>query len=116
MLNKTKKLTDVGEIHNALSPNTEITGSIITQDDMRIDGIIKGEINSEKKIVIGEKAMIEGNIRCVNLDSLGQIIGDVFCQEKITLRANSRLKGNVSTKSIEIEPGAFFDGSCQMHE
>ncbi|MBP1617584.1 MAG: hypothetical protein H6Q14_1411 [Bacteroidetes bacterium] len=116
MLNKTKKQTDVGEVHNALSLNTEITGNIVTQDDMRFDGSIKGDISSEKKIVIGDRAVINGNIRCANLDSLGQITGDVFCQEKIILRANSRFKGNVSTKSIEIEPGAFFDGTCQMHE
>lgn len=116
MLNKSKKLTDVGEVHNALSLNTEIIGNIATQDDMRFDGSIKGNINSEKKIVVGDRAVIEGDIRCANLDSLGQITGDVYCEEKIVLRANSRLRGNVSAKSIEIEPGAFFDGTCQMHE
>lgn len=115
MLNKTQKIADAGEGHNALSSTTEITGTIITKDDMRFDGSIKGDISSEKKIVLGEKATIIGNIRCFNLDSLGHITGDIYCDEKIILRKGSSLRGNISVGSIEIEPGATFEGSCEMH-
>ncbi len=115
MFNKPKKQAD-GEVHNAFSLTTEICGNIVTNDDMRLDGSLKGDITSDRKIVVGESAVIEGNIRCASLDSLGQITGDIYCEEKIILRGKSRLKGNVSTRSIEIEPGVFFDGTCHMHE
>lgn len=116
MFTKTRTQSEVGEMHNTFSTNTQIIGNIVTKDDMRFDGSIKGDITSEKKIVIGEQATIEGNIHCASLDSLGKITGDVFCEGKIVLRANSRLKGNISTNTLEIESGVFFDGSCQMHE
>ena len=114
MFNKARTQIEAGEVHNTFSTSTQIEGNIVTKDDMRFDGSIKGDITSEKKIVVGEQATIEGNIRCANLDLLGQITGDVYCEETIVLRAHSNLKGNVITHSLEIEPGAVFDGSCQM--
>ena len=116
MLKKVSKVVVAPEVHNILSPTTNVIGNILTSDDMRCDGNIQGDINCEKKIVIGDKAVIKGNIRCASLDSLGYITGDVYCDDKMILRANSLLKGNVSVKSIEIEPGAVFEGTCTMHE
>jgi cytoskeletal protein CcmA (bactofilin family) len=116
MINKAKKLANTVEVHNTLSFDTEIIGNIITKDDMRFDGTITGDISSQKKLVVGAEAVINGNVRCGNIDSQGQIQGDVVCEEKVILRANSRLKGNITTRSLEIEPGAFFEGTCGMPE
>lgn len=116
MINKRKKLTRIFEVHNILSQNTSITGNIVTNDDMRFDGYIQGNITSEKKLVIGEMAVIEGDIKCSHIDCMGKITGNVISADSVILRATASLAGNVVTKYIEIEPGAFFEGSCTMHQ
>lgn len=115
MFTKSNNPSNTMEVHNVLSLETEVTGNISTKDDMRLDGSIKGQIQSDKKLVVGEKAVVEGNIRCANLDSLGLITGDIHCEDKVILRAASRTVGNIYTKSLEIESGALFEGSCKMN-
>ncbi|MEN9918856.1 MAG: hypothetical protein RL662_1292 [Bacteroidota bacterium] len=101
-------------MHNVLSSGTVLTGNLVTQDDIRIDGVIEGNIISQGKIIIGHNGHVSGDVECLNLDLLGKITGNVTCQDTITLRSTANLVGDMMTQIIEIEPGARFTGSCRM--
>lgn len=102
-------------IHNVLSSGTVFTGNLVTQDDIRIDGVIEGNIVSKGKIIIGNNGQVSGDVECVNLDLIGEVIGNISCQDIVILRSTSRLEGNVVTQVLEIEPGAKFTGACKMN-
>lgn len=101
-------------MHNVLSAGTVLTGNLVTQDDIRIDGVIEGNIISQGKIIIGNNGHVSGDVECLNLDLLGKVTGNISCQDTVILRATSNLIGDILTQIIEVEPGARFTGSCKM--
>lgn len=114
MLNRKEVVASPG-MHNVLSAGTVLTGNLVTEDDIRIDGVIEGNIICRGKIIIGNNGSISGDVECTNLDLMGKITGNIDCSDIIVLRSTSLLKGDIKTKTIEIEPGAHFTGSCSMN-
>lgn len=114
MLNRKEITPAPSGMHNVLSTGTVLTGNLVTQDDIRIDGVIEGNIISQGKIIIGNNGHVSGDVECQNLDLLGKVSGNVLCEDTIILRVTANLIGDVATQVIEIEPGARFTGSCRM--
>lgn len=101
-------------VPNQLNAGTTIDGSITIDGHLRLDGKIKGDITCSGKVVIGEKGEVVGNIHCQSADIMGAVHGDVQVKENTSLFAKSMVKGNIFTLSINIEPGAVFNGKCMM--
>ncbi|MCQ2286364.1 MAG: polymer-forming cytoskeletal protein [Bacteroidales bacterium] len=99
---------------NVIAEGTTLTGNIITSGDCRIDGTMKGNIQSNAKVIIGANGMIEGEIICKNLEIEGKVKANVNVGELLSLRSSSMLVGNVVVGKIAIEPGANFVGNCRM--
>ena len=108
-----KKSTPVN-ILNQLNAGTVIEGSITIEGHLRLDGKIKGDITCSGKLVIGEKGEVEGNVHCQSTDILGSVHGDMHIKENTSLSSKSIVNGNIHTFSINIEPGAVFNGKCIM--
>lgn len=116
MLNRKEVAPSPGGMHNVLSSGTVLTGNLVTHEDIRIDGVIEGNIISQGKIIIGNNGHVSGDVECQNIDLLGKVTGNVVCSDTIVLRSTANLTGDVTTQIIEIEPGARFSGSCQMKD
>lgn len=101
-------------IPNQLNAATNIEGSITLEGHLRMDGKIKGDISCSGKLVIGEKGEVIGNIHCQSADIMGTVHGEVRVKQNTSLFSKSLVKGNVYTQSINIEPGAVFNGKCIM--
>jgi len=99
---------------NLIGNGTIIKGDIKSNGDIRIDGTVIGFIQSKGKVVIGPTGNIEGEIECVNGDSSGIIKAKVSCKELLSLKASSKLTGDIVTNRLAIEPGAVFSGTCNM--
>ena len=103
-----------GGIHNVLAGGTVVTGSIVTECDFRLDGRIEGDINCKGKVVVGPKGSISGNILADNAEVLGSIEGTIRVKEKLIFKSTANIKGDVFIQTLEIEPGALFNGTCTM--
>lgn len=99
---------------NLIGNGTTIVGDITSNGDMRIDGILKGNLTISGKLVIGLSGVIEGNISCQNADISGEIRGKVTVNELLSLKASAKLVGDIVTGKISIEPNATFTGTCNM--
>jgi cytoskeletal protein CcmA (bactofilin family) len=99
---------------NLIGQGTEITGDIICSGDLRIDGILTGNITSKGKIVIGESGKIRGEIICKNSDISGSIEGKISVTELLALKATAKINGDITTSKLAIEPGSRFTGYCNM--
>ncbi len=104
----------VGHNVNMIMPSTTFKGDLKTEADIRFDGKLDGTLQCTQKVVLGETAVITGDIKCREADIAGKVKGKIFVEELIILRETARVEGEITTKKISIEPGAIFDGSCKM--
>ncbi len=108
------KSFEASAIHNQIGSGTRITGNIETSESIRVDGEIEGNIVSKGKVVIGPKGRIKGEVNCTNSEIEGVLEGRVLVKELLSLKATSKLFGDIETAKLTIEPGAVFTGKCQM--
>lgn len=102
-------------VTNHIGVGTEIEGNILSNGDIRIDGKLKGNLDSKGKLVLGSSGLIEGEIKCKNAVIEGQINGKLNVSELLSLKASSRITGDIVTNKLAIEPGAQFTGNCKMN-
>ena len=103
-----------GLMFNALTAGSKIVGTITADSDFRIDGMIEGDLNCSGKVVIGEAGRVKGTIVCQNAEILGLLDGKINCHQQLSLRTSGKIHGEVQTKTLIVEPGALFNGSCAM--
>ena len=103
-----------GMMFNALTAGSKIVGNITADSDFRVDGLIEGDLNCSGKVVIGESGRIKGTVVCGNAEILGFMEGKITCHQQLSLRASGKISGDVHTKTLIVEPGAIFNGTCAM--
>lgn len=101
---------------NLISNGTEITGDVVSNGDIRIDGALKGNLNTKGKVVIGTTGKVSGEVFCKNSEVSGIVEGKINVSQLLTLKASSKIMGDIATSKLSIEPGANFTGSCKMSD
>lgn len=99
---------------NLINVGTTIVGEITSAGDIRVDGTLKGSINTKGKVVVGSTGMIEGDVVCKNADISGELKASISVSELLSLKSTAKLDGDIITNKLAIEPGATFTGSCSM--
>jgi cytoskeletal protein CcmA (bactofilin family) len=97
-----------------ISPGTSLKGDVKSENDLRIDGTIQGNVYSSSKIIVGPSGFVEGNIEGANADITGKVTGNITVKELLQLRGESNVQGNISAVKLQIDPTAVFNGKCQM--
>ena len=113
MATKTEPTVGVNDI-SRISAGTSVRGEISSPMDMRIDGHFDGRICSQGRVVVGEHARIKGDIICQNADFWGQMTGNFYVRETLSLKAGCTVAGELHVKRIQIELDAQFNGTCRM--
>ena len=103
-----------GTMYNAITSGSKIIGTIIADGDIRIDGTVEGEMQCAGKVVIGEKGLIKGTVTCQNSEIMGMLDGKIVNSQTLALRSTGKIKGEVQTQTLIVEPNAQFNGSCAM--
>ena len=78
---------------------------------MRIDGKLTGNIYCEAKVVLGVNGLVEGEVNGQNAEVMGKIIGHININDLLNLRGEADIKGDIFTKSLQVEPQMSFNGS-----
>lgn len=104
------------QVINLIAAGTKISGELISDGDIRIDGELTGNLESRGRLVIGASGKVEGDIKCKSCEIAGTQKGKLFIAELLTLKASSVVSGDMVTGRLSIEPGAFFMGTCTMSD
>jgi len=99
---------------NTIVNGTTIEGTIKSESDIRIDGIIKGSLNCNAKVIIGPSGFIEGEVRCQNAVIEGRFEGTLQVAELLNVRETAKVVGDVRTNKLIVQSGAVFSVACQM--
>jgi cytoskeletal protein CcmA (bactofilin family) len=99
-----------------ISHGVKLEGKLTCGGSVRIDGTIQGDVISQGNVTIGEQGEINGQINGQIIIIGGKVSGEINAKEKLTLESKSNLKGDVFTKILVVEAGAYFDGKSNMGE
>jgi cytoskeletal protein CcmA (bactofilin family) len=89
-------------------------GTISVPHGMRIDGTFRGKIDTKEMLTIGTTGVVEADIRARSLSLGGKLTGNIVAEHRVELEANASHIGNLQTKELIINQGAFFNGRCSM--
>ncbi|MFY9728328.1 MAG: polymer-forming cytoskeletal protein [Bryobacteraceae bacterium] len=93
----------------------KIVGQIFSKEDLYVDGDLEGTVELlEHKLTVGPNGNIHAGIKAREVIALGTIQGNVEGADKIEIRKDARLVGDIRTARIVIEDGAYFKGSIDI--
>jgi len=95
----------------------KVIGQIFTKEDLYVDGDVEGTIESqENKVTIGPNGRVQAGIKAREVVILGQVQGNVEAADKVDIRKDAKLVGDIATSRISIEDGALFKGSIDIRK
>ena len=101
-------------IQNLIAKGTKIVGAFTSEGDIRIDGIIEGDVKTPGRVVVGKTGEIHGSLESSNAYFEGKFSGKLNLTETLTLKATAHIEGEVVTQKLAVDPGASFNVSCVM--
>jgi cytoskeletal protein CcmA (bactofilin family) len=111
---KDKKMAE--EKATNLTSDVEIKGTIKFGEVMRIDGNFDGELISDNgELVVGKTGNVKANIKVRSAVVEGRVDGNIKASDKVELKQNAHLIGNLQAKTLVIEEGVVFVGECNVN-
>jgi len=101
-------------VHTIIGKEASFNGKLTFDGTLRIDGRFTGEVFSQGKLIIGDDAVVEGQIDTNIFISSGDVKGDVTAKTRIELKAPGKLRGNIKAPLLIIDEGVMFEGHSQM--
>ena len=99
---------------NTLTKGTTVEGTLRCDNDIRVDGTIKGKLNCQAKVIIGPSGVIEGEVRCQNAVIEGKMHGTLVVTDLLNVRETAEVDGEIVTNKLLVQSGARFNVSCKM--
>jgi len=99
----------------ALGKNVTVKGQIFAREDLTIDGEVEGTVEChEHRLTIGPNARVQAGLKAREIVIQGSIQGNVDATDKIDIKKEAKLVGDIKTSRIVIEDGAYFKGSIDI--
>jgi cytoskeletal protein CcmA (bactofilin family) len=92
-----------------------IKGELSGSEDLTIEGHVEGRIElKENVLTIGSNAKIRAEVFAKTVIVLGEVTGNVTASEKVDIRDNGSVDGDITSPRVAIAEGAHFRGSVDM--
>ena len=93
----------------------KIVGQIYSKEDLFVDGDLEGTVEAlEHKLTIGPNGTVHASVKAREVVAQGSVQGNVEAADKIEIRKDAKLVGDIKTARIIIEDGAYFKGSIDI--
>jgi cytoskeletal protein CcmA (bactofilin family) len=93
----------------------KVVGQIYSKEDLYVDGEVEGTVEAlEHKLTIGPNGVVHAGVKAREVVALGTIQGNVEAHDKLEIRKDAKLVGDIRTARIIIEDGAYFKGSIDI--
>ncbi len=100
-------------IKTVIGKDTVMEGSVKSEESIRLDGTLKGELHASGTLVIGPSGKVEAEILRVR-DAVigGEVSGNLEADGSVKLEASAVFSGDIAARSIVVEEGAIIRGKC----
>ncbi|MBO6827058.1 MAG: polymer-forming cytoskeletal protein [Sneathiella sp.] len=100
-----------GGMPSIIAKGLVITGDLISDGEVQIDGLVTGNIQAET-LTIGETSHVTGDIDAETITIRGKVDGNIRGGD-VVMGETASVRGDVTNRSLNIEPGAKIDGHCR---
>ena len=97
-----------------LGKGCSVTGKLVFEGSVRIEGQVEGEITAQDALVIGESAVVNAQINGTSIVIHGKVTGDVTARKRLEIQAPGKVFGNINVPCLVIHEGVVFEGQCTM--
>ena len=105
----------VAEAH--VGKSLVIKGEVTGSESLYIDGRVEGSINlSGNRVTVGRNGVVSANINAREIVVLGKVRGNLTASDRVDIRSDGSLTGDVIAARISIEDGAFFKGGIDIRK
>jgi cytoskeletal protein CcmA (bactofilin family) len=111
---KTRTTLKATATDTLIGEGTVFTGQLRSAAGIRIEGQVIGDIESEGEVTIGEKGVARSQITAKDIIIAGHLHGKATASGLLTITSTGKLNGSVRAVTLVIDPGAAFEGSCEM--
>ncbi|HAE22089.1 MAG TPA: hypothetical protein DCG47_07175 [Spirochaetaceae bacterium] len=103
------------DVVTVLAPDTSLSGTLCFDTSLMIRGNFDGDIDAKGVLYIQEGATVRaGKVRASSIFVAGTVRGDLEALDKVELRPNAQVHGNVRSAKLRIADGVIFEGRCEM--
>lgn len=105
---------NVNEV-SRLTAGSVFKGDITSTNDIRIDGTVEGKINTKRRLVAGDKAVLNGDVVCRNMDFSGTMKQGTFVVlDTLSLKSGCSATGDFKFARLQVELDAKLNGSVHV--
>jgi len=91
-----------------------IDGEISGDEDLVIQGTVKGKISLKESLIVEGSGVVEADIETQNVEIAGQVTGNIVASDKVELKSDCRVVGDIKAPRVLIADGASFKGNVDM--
>jgi cytoskeletal protein CcmA (bactofilin family) len=106
-----KRNTDIA---GYIGKGMRMEGTLVFDGSVRIEGHYKGEIESGGMLLVGEGALIEGDVKVSTVIVSGEVRGLISAGTRVELKRPCRVIGDIKTPNLIMDEGVVFEGNCVM--
>jgi cytoskeletal protein CcmA (bactofilin family) len=99
-----------------LTTDAEIKGTVKFGQAMRIDGNFEGELITDNgELVVGKTGNVKANVKVRSVIVEGRVDGNIKASDKVELKQNAHLIGDLQARTLVVEKGVVFVGKCNVN-
>jgi len=111
-----RRFTDGSEgFESAIGPGVTADGALRGSTDLRVMGVLAGDVAVDGLVWIGSEGRVEGTIEAADVLVEGTVTGSIRATGKIELRSSARVEATLEARLIAAAEGSFLEGSVTMH-
>ncbi len=99
---------------NVIGKSIVIDGEISGDEDLVVQGTVKGKIMLKESLLVESSGTVEADIQTQNVEISGAVTGDIQASSKVEIKSDGRVVGNIKAPRILIADGAKFKGNVDM--
>ena len=111
---KEKNMVEGTSNQNIIAQGTKIVGDLNSEGDLRVDGLVEGNIKTTGKVVVGKAGIIKGTLQGTDAHFEGKFDGKLALSGTLNLKASAHIEGEVVVGKLAVDPGATFNVTCIM--
>jgi len=100
-----------------IGPSVQVKGEINGSEDLEIHGSVEGTVTlEERRLTIGPTAKVSADLSAREIVIFGSVKGNLKAKDRIEIKKDGSVVGDLSTARIMIEDGAYFKGSIEIEK
>ena len=107
--------TPANNSKNVLNSDVELKGTLKFSGELTFDGKLDGDIQSDGSLILGDNAVIKGNMNVTIVTVRGKVNGNIIAKEKIDIKTKAELFGDIRAPKLVIEEGVTYVGKTEVN-